>query len=436
MRICLYDDRRITGLGPLTLTRPASDLLCGLFSLGEKQARYFGAEGVGYLCRPALADFLRSRESYVAVNDPAWLRSATTVLVNSRWLPPSLLKNHPPRLFRDFTADGSVLGVCDGEVAFAVLDPRQLQAVSPATVDDCFDDWAQSLPACEAGGHMIRYPWDLVDHNPVQITRDFEATCDPTRAGFHPTGFALVGPADRLLIHPTARIDPMVVADTTSGPVWIGPGAVVTAFTRLEGPCVIGPGTQLFGAKIRAGTTLGPQCRIGGEVECSVVQGFTNKYHDGFLGHSYVGEWVNLAAGTSTGDLRCDYRPISVKLDGVRVPTGRVKVGSIIGDHARTGLGVLLNCGSVIGAFASLLPTGQLAPQDVPSFGRYGPDGLTTTTNIEGALNTAETVMRRRGKELPPSLRVVYQTIAGQTASRRQTVVSKPPAEPPRRKTA
>src|SRR5207248_8637716 len=134
-----------------------------------------------------------------------------------------------------------------------------------------------------------------------------------------------------LLIHPSARIDPMVVAATTGGPVVIGPGAVVHAFTRLEGPCAVGPGTQLFGAKVRAGTTLGPHCRVGGEVECSVVQGYSNKYHDGFLGHSHVGEWVNLAAGTITGDLRFDYRPVTVPLDGRDVPSGRVKVGSYFG---------------------------------------------------------------------------------------------------------
>jgi UDP-N-acetylglucosamine diphosphorylase/glucosamine-1-phosphate N-acetyltransferase len=420
MRVCIYDDRHAADLGPLTLTRPASDLLCGLTSLGEKQARYFGSEGVGRLCRPVLAEWLRGRDPLGPVNDLAWLRSATTLLVNGRWLPPA----HPPRsrpgvagtvgpTARGLIAGGPVLGMCDGEVAYAVLDTWHLQAVSPATLDDCLDDWSHSLPACEAGGHMVRYPWDLVEHNPEQLCRDFEATCDPTGAGFHPTGFALVGPADRLLIHPTARIDPMVVADTTHGPVWIGPGAVVSAFTRLEGPCAIGPGTHLLGARVRGGTTLGPQCRVGGEVECSVVQGFTNKYHDGFLGHSYVGEWVNLAAGTTTGDLRFDYRPITARIDGRDVPTGRTKVGSVIGDHTRTGLGVLLDCGSVIGAFANLLPTGRYAPREVPSFCRAGPDGVTAGPDLDRCLSAAAAAMRRRGRELTPALQAVYRAAAG-----------------------
>jgi UDP-N-acetylglucosamine diphosphorylase/glucosamine-1-phosphate N-acetyltransferase len=413
MRICIYEDGRTADLGPLTLTRPTADLLCGITPLGEKQARHFGAEVVGHLCRPLVAELVRARDPLAPVNDPVWLRAAPTVLVNARWLPPARPVSGPRLHAPDLFAGGPVLGMCDGEVAFAVLGTRPLQAVSPPTLDDCLADWAQTLPTREAGGHVVRYPWELIDHNPDQIARDFGDTGDPTRAGFHPTGFALVGPADRLLIHPTARIDPVVVADTTRGPVWIGPGAVVTAFTRLEGPCAVGAGTHLLGAKVRAGTTLGPHCRVGGEVECSVVQGYANKYHDGFLGHSYVGEWVNLAAGTSTGDLRCDYREIRVRVNGASVPTGRTKVGSVIGDHARTGMGVLLNCGTVIGPFATLFPTGQLAPREVPAFGRHGPDGLTVEADLGGTLTVADTVMRRRGRELTPALRAVYRALAG-----------------------
>lgn len=427
MRICVFDDRHTADLYPLTLTRPAADLLCGLGSLGQKQARYFAAEAIGHLVHPVLAEWLRARDTTVPVNDPAWLRSAPTVLVNGRWLPPVLPGRGAGPSFHDLFAEGPALGLCDGEIAFAVLDTRHLQAVSPLTLDDCLDDWTQSLPARDAGGHMIRAPWDLVDHNAAQIAADFTTACDPTDAGFHPTGLALVGPADRLLIHPSAKLDPMVVADTTNGPVWIGPGVVVTAFTRLEGPCAIGPGTHLLGAKIRAGTTLGPNCRVGGEVECSIVQGFSNKYHDGFLGHSYVGEWVNLAAGTTTSDLRNDYRTVTVSVEGRAVCTGRTKVGSFIGDHTRTGLNVLLTCGTVIGAFACLFPTGLYAPPDVPSFCRFGPSGLKAEPDVNQLLATADTVMRRRGRELTPVQEAVYRAVASQTAAHRRVAAGSVP---------
>jgi UDP-N-acetylglucosamine diphosphorylase/glucosamine-1-phosphate N-acetyltransferase len=407
MRICLYEDRRAADLYPLTLTRTASDLLCGLTALGDKQVRHFGPQVVGHLCRPVLAEWLRTRAPGAPVNDPAWLRSAPTVLVNARWLPPHSFAPSHRLLF----ADGPFVATAGGEIAYAALDPRRLQSLAPATADDCLHDWLQTLPCREVGGTVINRVWDLLAHNGTELTHDFEVTCDPTEAGYHPTGFGLVGHADRLFVHPLARVDPFVVADTTRGPVIIGEGAVVTAFTRLEGPCGVGAHAQVLGATVRAGTTLGPYCRIGGEVEGSIVLGYSNKYHDGFLGHSYVGEWVNLAAGTSTSDLRCDYRPISAPIGGVEVPTGRTKVGSLIGDHTKTGLGVLFNCGTVLGAFAQVLPTGTFAPRAVPSFHRAGSDGV-KELDANRLVATADAVMRRRGRELSPQQEAVYRALA------------------------
>jgi UDP-N-acetylglucosamine diphosphorylase/glucosamine-1-phosphate N-acetyltransferase len=412
MRICIYEDRHVRGLDPLTLTRPATYLVCGLTTLAEKQTRHFAATLVGHLCRPSVAELIRSRDPRTPVNDPTWLRAAPTILVNARWVPPVRPSLHRERRRASSTtpfSDGPHLGTVEGEIAYAVLDTRRLQAISPTTLDNCLGDWLQSLPSREVGGNLINRPWELIDLNAAQITRDFDSDHDPTDAGFHPTGFALVGPADRLFIHPEAHIDPMVVADTTHGPVSIGAGAVIQAFTRLEGPCGIGAGSVLHGARIRAGTTIGPQCRVGGEVECSVLLGYVNKYHDGFLGHSYVGEWVNLAAGTQTSDLRCDYRPVSVFVDGVEVPTGRLKVGAVIGDHAKTGLGVLMNCGTIIGPFAQVLPTGGFAPREIPGFSRAGPRGVKDLGDISRVLATADAVMKRRGKELTPALDAVYR---------------------------
>src|SRR4029077_11502764 len=141
-----------------------------------------------------------------------------------------------------------------------------------------------------------------------------------------------------LVVAEGALLEPFVTADTRQGPVLIERGAAIQSFSRLEGPCYIGTESWIMGAKLRGGT-IGPKCRIGGEVEASIVQGQSNKYHDGFLGHSYIGQWVNLAAGTQTSDLRNDYGPIRVTVAGQRIATGRTKVGSFIGDHSKTGLG-------------------------------------------------------------------------------------------------
>jgi UDP-N-acetylglucosamine diphosphorylase/glucosamine-1-phosphate N-acetyltransferase len=195
----------------------------------------------------------------------------------------------------------------------------------------------------------------------------------------------------------------------------IGPDAVVTAFSRLEGPCVIGPRSRVNGANLRAGTTLGPDCRVGGEIECSIIQGCSNKAHEGFLGHSYLGEWVNLGAGTQTSDLRNDYGEVSVVVNGRLIRTGQNKIGCFLGDHTKTAVGTLLNTGTSVGAFCNLLPDGLL-PRRIPSFVRCLEGRLTYNDDLENQLNTAGRVMARRGRELTPAHEALYRAAFEETA--------------------
>lgn len=414
MRVCLFEDSAVTGLEPVALTRPVFDLLCGQTNLGRKQSTYFGASQVGTLLRPHLAELYRTRQVEAPVNDRDWLLQQPVVLVNGRWLPPP----PPPAP----VAREPHVGLVEGQVAYAVLTPDHVRCCDLHALECCLDQWRESLPHVPAGGRLINHLWELVDLNGEQIRRDFDLL-PQSRAGWRPSDFGLVGSADRLWIERTATLDPMVVADTTQGPVVIDRGATVHAFSRLEGPCYIGPYAQIFGAKIRAGTTLGPQCRIGGEVEASIVQGFSNKYHDGFLGHSYIGEWVNLAAGTHTSDLRNDYGEISVIVNGVRVETRRRKVGSFLGDHTKTALGALLNTGTTAGVFTHLLPTGSLLPKYVPSFCQVRFGKLVEQADFDQLLNTAEIVMGRRDRTLSNALAELYRHLFEESATTRRQAV-------------
>jgi UDP-N-acetylglucosamine diphosphorylase/glucosamine-1-phosphate N-acetyltransferase len=387
MRVCLFEDHGHAALEPLSLTRPVFDLLCGLDSLAGKQWHFFAPCEIGMLVRPHLADLCRVRDCRTPINDLAWLRAGPTVLVNGRWLPPL---GAAPDL------SGPCVAVIDDEVAYAVLGPDRLTYLSPQTIDDCLDTWKQ-LPVRPAGGRMVRHLWELVDWNGEQICTDFQQLYAGRQPPLPEPRPALVGPTERLLIDPTATLDPLIVADTTGGPVVIDREAVVGAFTRLEGPCYIGPQTHVLGAKVRGGTTLGPQCRIGGEVEASIVHGHTNKYHDGFLGHSYLGEWINLGAGTSNSDLRNDYGPVTVIVDGRPLATGHSKVGCFVGDHTKMGLGTLLNTGTNVGAFCNVLPAGAFAPKYVPSFCSWWNGSLTDRVDLPKLHATAATVMLRRG---------------------------------------
>lgn len=414
MRICLFEDPGVRNLEPLTLTRPAFELYCGLSTIGRKQCRYFAPCEVGVLVRAELAELYRVGRPSLRVNDLAWLRAEQTVFVNARWLPPA-------GAIEDRLTPS--VGLVGDEVAYAVVAADQLRYCSEKTIADCLEVWKQKLPAVNAGGRMVAYLWDLVAWNGDQITSDFEQEIARLGTGGRPPHVAVVGPEERLLIDPTVRLDPMVVIDTTGGPVVIDREAVITAFSRIEGPCYIGPQTQVFGAKIRAGTTLGPQCRIGGEVECSIVQGHSNKYHDGFLGHGYVGEWVNLGAGTSNSDLRNDYGKVSVWSAGELVNTGHTKVGCFLGDHCKTGLGALLNTGSSAGVFCNLLPSGGYLPRRLPSFTSWWNGELRENVDLPAQLNTAGEVMRRRGQTFTDVHARFFHTLYHETAGERHTVL-------------
>jgi UDP-N-acetylglucosamine diphosphorylase/glucosamine-1-phosphate N-acetyltransferase len=336
------------------------------------------------------------------------------VLVNARWLPPARpLPELPGR---------PCVGLCDDEIAFVALSAEQAATLADGSLDEALARFRRTLPTSHALGQMVRHLWELVEQNGEQIDLDVWLS-GPQRLRYDDSAITLVGPSDRLWVDPAARIEPHVVADVSGGPVVIDEGAVVSAFTRLEGPCYVGPGTHLFGAKIRAGTSLGPNCRVGGEVEASVILGHSNKYHDGFLGHAYVGEWVNLGAGTSNSDLRNDYGEVSVTVRGERVGTGRTKVGCFLGDHTKSGLGTLLNTGTSAGAFCNLLPVGGLLPRHVPSFADVWNGSLVENKDVDALLQTASVAMGRRGQNLTEAHREAYRALFEQTAAQRRAAI-------------
>jgi UDP-N-acetylglucosamine diphosphorylase/glucosamine-1-phosphate N-acetyltransferase len=418
MRVCLFEDRNALDLEPLSLTRPVFELMCGLTSLAAKQSRFFPPGPRGVLVRPYLADLCRLHSPAVSVNDLTWLRAGPTVLVNGRWLPPPT-----PLALTELSNPG--IALVKDEVAYAVVELEHLADCTVNTLDDCLTVWKTSLPRHSAGGRLVRYPWELVQYNGEQILADWQTVGPPfeVESAVAPrAGLAIVGPREHVLIHPSAHLDPLVVADARQGPIIIDRDAVVIAFTRLEGPCYIGSGTYVHGANVRAGTTIGPHCRIGGEIECSIVQGHSNKYHDGFLGHAYIGEWVNLGAGTHNSDLRNDYGEVTMTVNGRRVHTGFTKVGCFLGDHTKTGLGTLLNTGTNAGIFCNLLP-GGLLPKYIPSFASWWKEALTDRADLSALLHTAAEVMRRRHVDFTQTHAALYRTLFEQTAAERRRVV-------------
>jgi UDP-N-acetylglucosamine diphosphorylase/glucosamine-1-phosphate N-acetyltransferase len=318
------------------------------------------------------------------------------------------------------------VGLIDGEIAYLTLDPEEAVLFDGLCFGDAAARLARTRQPAVADGRLVRYPWDLVDQNPEQLVADFRLRGESRTAGEDRSRWsqvAILGAPDDVFIDPTAQIDPFVVLDARRGPISIDAGVIVQPFTRIEGPCYIGCGSRLFRANVREGTTIGPNCRVGGEIEASILHGYVNKYHDGFLGHAYVCPWVNLGALTTNSDLKNDYSHVSVPIDGENVDTGTTKVGCFIGDHTKTALGSLFNTGSTVGVMCMVLPAGELLPKSVPSFTRiwHGipDDGL----DLEAALETARTAMGRRNMRLTDAQEELLRYVHEQTQPDREEAI-------------
>lgn len=251
-----------------------------------------------------------------------------------------------------------------------------------------------SGPATPVPGMHLTGTASLLDMLELRLGADCLQLLDPSLV---PAGTIVFGdPA--LLSAADAVVEPGVVLDLRGGPIILEEGVVVRSGTRLEGPLHVHVDTLLMGGSIRH-SVIGPACRVHGEVASSVFIGFANKAHDGFLGHSVLGQWVNLGAGTITSNLKNTYGEISLVTPEGPVPTGRIFVGSFIGDHAKTAIGTLLATGTILGAGASVHGPPPV-PRHVPAFS-WGTTGADQVT-LEGFLRVAARVMPRRGVELTP----------------------------------
>jgi UDP-N-acetylglucosamine diphosphorylase/glucosamine-1-phosphate N-acetyltransferase len=411
MRICVFEDGGCSGLEPLSLTRPVFDLRCGALSLLERQVRCFRATETGALVRPFLADLCRVTHPAMSVNDAVWVQRSPVVLVNARWLPDA---DEPD------PAGRPQVGMVDDQIAYIV--PPNGADVAPQSLVWRLEEWKRTLPRCGAGGSLIAYPWDLVERNGDALRQDFVLWKDKQAPTPPPAGVAVVGPTNLVRIDPAAVVEPMVVIDATKGPVIIDRGAVLQAFTRLEGPCYVGPDSQIIGAKVRY-SSIGPNCRVGGEVECSILHGHANKAHDGFLGHSYLAEWVNIGAGTQVSDLRTDYGPVVFRVGGRTIDSGLKKVGAFFGDHAKTSISALVNTGTIVGPFGQLFANGGLLPRLVPGFCRVAHGRLQERTDLREMFETAAVVMGRRGREWTATHAEFFLALYEMTeAERRQSI--------------
>lgn len=253
------------------------------------------------------------------------------------------------------------------------------------------EPWHADLagPAQEIDGILLRGSFDLV----TALEQLLEHDCADFLTGVTdplPGNTTVLGDVARVRSS-GADIEPGVVFDVRHGVIVIDHGAEVRSGTRLEGPCYVGPGARVLGGFIRT-SIVGPRSVVRGEVSSTIFHGYANKGHDGFVGHSVIGRWVNLGAGTTTSNLKNTYGTVRLSVAGAVVDTGRQFLGSLIGDHAKTAIGTMLPTGTVIGAGANVFGEGLGKYVRPFAWGAAGSEQLTE----EGFLRIAERVMPRR----------------------------------------
>jgi UDP-N-acetylglucosamine diphosphorylase/glucosamine-1-phosphate N-acetyltransferase len=261
-----------------------------------------------------------------------------------------------------------------------------------------------SLPAAtgtsvDIEGWWIDAPWDLIRHlNPML---EADAVALGPASSSTPAHLTVLG-SHPVLVDPSATIEPLVVADATAGPILVRRGAHVQSFTRLVGPCIIGEGATVAGGRIAA-CSVGERVKVHGEVTSTIFLGHANKGHDGFVGHSIVGRWANLGAGTITSNLKNSYGAVQLWTPHGTRDTGMTFLGAMIGDHVKTGIGTCLTTGCVLGAGANVFGR-TVTPKVVAPFA-WGEAPHWEQFALEKFLDVAARVMARRSVELTASMR-------------------------------
>ena len=381
----LYDDARARRFEPFALTRPVGELRAGGELIRRRWARVTGLDAMAFVSSPHLAAFEEFDAPPAATADlpaGAWLVHARCAPALSRPLP-----------------TGATQVLVGGRIAAL----RLAQPLPLATLADGSASLDQLAPAtgvsASLDGWWLDEVWDLVGHLPPMLAADAIALAPSTPV--RPAGLTVIG-TQQVHIDPDATVEPMVLVDATAGPVLVRRGAIVQAFTRLVGPCVVGEDAVIGGGRV-ACCGIGERAKVHGEIAMTLVLGHANKGHDGFVGHSVIGRWANLGAGTITSNLKNTYGTVSLWTPATVQDTGAQFLGSLIGDHVKTGIGTRLSTGTVIGAGASVFGD-AMPPRVVPPFSWGGQPGAPVFA-LEKFLDVATRVMGRRAVEMSPRLR-------------------------------
>jgi len=373
MSIILSDAGLHSHLLPLTYTRPVGQLRPGILRIAE-----------GWYVRSGLGVGYRT-EAYLTAAFPLPIEQANFEVDGS--------------LFPTDELVAAVMDLRPGDVL--VHGGRSLAFGSEGKGHPTVGDWSappsymRNVPFT---GEVIRFsrPWHLFQFCGKAIEHDFKLLTEGRRSQRLGALNTVVGDPNLIFLEEGAVVEASIL-NTNGGPIYIGKGAEVMEGCMLRGPIALGDQAVLkMGAKVYGPSSFGPESRVGGEVSNSVILGYSNKGHDGFMGNSVLGEWCNLGADTNTSNLKNTYGNVQVwsAAEGGMVETGLQFCGLLMGDHSKSGINTMFNTGTVVGVAANVFGSG-FPPKHIPSFSWGGSDGF-ETYDIERALSTARRVMERR----------------------------------------
>lgn len=387
---------------PLASTRPVAELLAGTRSFRDRWGDNHGPVAA-LLCDPEVEVCAYRQDPSPPRN--AWPEPGGGWRVASPvWIPP-----------RGWAfGDEAAIHLCEGEPVGWRLDAAtagRLAHREPTAKSAREALAALDLPAVESGGRRVPSLWALVEAN-GEILGDDEADFEGEPLDPDDRGVALGGP---VLSRGAAHVDPFVVLDAREGPILLDRDVQVGSYALLQGPLYVGPRSRILGGAVGGGTSIGPRCKVRGEVQASVFQGYANKAHDGYVGHSVIGEWVNLGAGTTTSDLKNTYGPVRVSGPEGSVETGLLKVGAFLGDHVRTGIGALLTTGTRLGTATHFFGGRAVSPGWLPAFTWF--DGVRREpVRIDDFLRSARVAMARREQRLEPGEEAILRSLSACSA--------------------
>jgi UDP-N-acetylglucosamine diphosphorylase/glucosamine-1-phosphate N-acetyltransferase len=411
--ICIFEDEHTAGLLPLAFLRPVYDLRCGMSTLREKVLRRLPKAAVSLHCRPYLAPVLQERHPLVLVNA---IRADRCIFVNGRLIADA-------KLWKSLKTKEDLVLTSNGHVVGARVSGTRLERIKDHLQGPLSLQTFDGIPSREIDANLLRYPWELVHRNGEELTNDVVDLIQGLRRrktrGTVMRGVHLVNERE-VVVGGGTVVKPGVVLDATDGPIVIGRDVRIFPNATIIGPAYVGDGSWIkVGAEIYGGTTIGPMCKVGGEVEASVIHGYSNKQHAGFLGHSYLGSWVNIGAGTNVSDLKNNYGSVVVQMGEKKIDTGLQFVGLTMGDHSKTAIGTVFNTGTVVGVSTNVVWRG-FPPKSIPSFSWGGDEQRWSSYEIERAVSVARRVMSRRNVDLTRAEETLLRTVFEMTRGDRE----------------